>query len=204
MMTAEQIDEALRATRGGTPNEDALRSLADLSVSVLRMIDARRERGIAFGSSYNEEQLRRALASMAQQEFPPGPPMVPADLTAEEIEALRGCSVHSQDEQRLALATRAIDKIVCRAANGAATRTASGVLDEVHDFQRFEHVIVNRIGDWTSRELKIVCRCGWAAASIDRDPDDDIAVAVARGLLQAHVTEAIDRSHERPKREAQT
>ena len=35
-----------------------------------------------------------------------------ADLTLEEVEALRGCSVHCQDETQLALATSAIDKIV--------------------------------------------------------------------------------------------
>ena len=35
-----------------------------------------------------------------------------ADLTREEVEALRGCSVHCQDEAQLELATAAIDKIV--------------------------------------------------------------------------------------------
>jgi len=34
-----------------------------------------------------------------------------ADLTREEAEALRGCSVHCQDEAQLALTTSAIDKI---------------------------------------------------------------------------------------------
>ena len=34
------------------------------------------------------------------------------DLTREEVEALRGCSVHSQDEVQLAFAKSAIDKIV--------------------------------------------------------------------------------------------
>lgn len=34
-----------------------------------------------------------------------------ADLTREEAEALRGCSVHCQDDVQLALATVAIDKI---------------------------------------------------------------------------------------------
>lgn len=78
-MNAEQIDEVLRADQGGvkTPLEKALRSLADLSVSVLRMIDSRRECGIAFDDSYNEQELRRALISMADQKFPPGAPMTP-------------------------------------------------------------------------------------------------------------------------------
>lgn len=80
-MNAEQIDNVLRGaqaeTKDGTRAQrwDALRSLADLSVSVLRMIDQRRERGIVFEDSYNEQELRRALASMADQKFPPGPPM---------------------------------------------------------------------------------------------------------------------------------
>jgi hypothetical protein len=34
-----------------------------------------------------------------------------SDLSPYEIEALRGCSVHCQDEVQLALATSAIDKI---------------------------------------------------------------------------------------------
>ncbi len=153
-MTAEQIDEVLRTAQAGdkTAIAEALRSIADLSVSLLRMIDARREGGIAFDSSYNEQELRRALASMASQTFPPGPPMVPA---------------------------------------------TTSVFAEVHDFQRFECVTLNRTGGRTSRELKIVCRCGWSSISIDRDPDADIAIAAARDLLQAHVSDTIERAHTR-------
>ncbi len=157
MTTTEQIDAMLRATQLRVERnltEETLLSLADLSVSILRMIDARRERGIPFESSYNEQELRRALASMANQVFPPGPPMRLADRE-------------------------------------------TSVLDEAHDFQRFEHVTLDRIGGWTSLELKVVCRCGWAATSIDRDPDEKIARVAARDLLAMHVTEAIDRAHKR-------
>ena len=81
MMEPERIDEVLRAlpSEGQPPCEEALRSLADLSVSILRMIDARRERGVSFDDSYNEQMLRLALASMADQKFPPGPPMAQVD-----------------------------------------------------------------------------------------------------------------------------
>lgn len=151
MMVAEQIDEALRAIRGGArkPGDEVLRALADLSVSVLRMIDYRRERGIAFDDSYNEQVLRRALVSMADQEFPPGPPMTPAP---------------------------------------------SSVLDEAHDFQRYEHRTRGYTDRPIVRQLKIVCRCGWSADWIDRDPDGDVAVTAARVLLQDHIGDAIARS----------
>lgn len=77
MMEPERIDEVLRAmpSEGRTLCEETLRSLADLSVSILRMIDARRERGVPFDDSYNEQMLRLALASLADQKFPPGSPM---------------------------------------------------------------------------------------------------------------------------------
>lgn len=58
-------------------------NLADLAVSVLRMIDARREAGVRFDASYNEDMLRIAVAPLAAQTFPPGPPMrehVPQDV----------------------------------------------------------------------------------------------------------------------------
>jgi len=60
----------------------------------------------------------------------------------------------------------------------------TSVLDEAHDFQRFEH--------GAARSLKIVCRCGWASISIDRDPDEAVAVSAARDLLQEHVTAAFE------------
>jgi len=206
-MTAEQIDTILRSNArrhdrdpggGVTPTEEALRSLARLSVSVLRMIDARREQGIPFDRSYNEEELRRALASMADQTFPPGPPMRLADRD-ELVEALRiiddlSDGLRAQDSGHVI----PLDQIAALRAllDSTALRVfpASSVNDEAHDFQRLEHVTLNRTGGWTSRELKIVCRCGWAGTSIDRDPDEKIAVAAARELLQAHVTEAIDRA----------
>lgn len=37
-----------------------------------------------------------------------------ADLSYEEIEALRGCSVHCLDARQLELATGALDKIISR------------------------------------------------------------------------------------------
>jgi hypothetical protein len=37
-----------------------------------------------------------------------------ADLTREEIEALRGCSVHCLDARQLELATHALDKVIAR------------------------------------------------------------------------------------------
>jgi len=241
MLTADQIDEVLRTVQAGdkTAIAEALRSIADLSVSLLRMIDSRRERGIAFKPSYNEQELRRALASMASQAFPPGPPMVSATIelaraiaaetgatdsagvlgrtlarlvidqhaellrrrvSAKEAEALRVCSVHCPDDRQLAIATRAIAKIVVDAAADAPLSVVTRVLDEVHDFQRFESVTLNRTGGRTSRELKIVCRCGWSSTSIDRDPDADIAIAAARDLLQAHVAETIESARRRTKK----
>ena len=93
MMEPERIDEVLRAmpNESRTLCEEALRSLADLSVSVLRMIDARRERGVPFDDSYNEQMLRLALASMADQKFPPGSPMTLA--RAQRTTADRGAYV---------------------------------------------------------------------------------------------------------------
>jgi hypothetical protein len=242
MMTTDLIDRILRDPRGATSlTEEALLSLAELSVSVLRMIDARRERGIAFESSYNEQELRRALASKADQKFPPGPPMVSStielaravaaetgptdsvgllarrlsrividqhtelarrragDLTVQEADALHGCSVHCQDERQLAFATRAIDKVLCRTADISAAPVQSSVLDETHDFQRFEHRTRGLEGR-TTRQLKIVCRCGWAADWIDLEPDGDVGRSAARDLLAAHVTEATDLAHPRSER----
>lgn len=64
---------------------------------------------------------------------------------------------------------------------------AVSVIDEVHDFQRFDRVTLNRSGGVTSRELKVVCRCGWSSTSHDRNPDEDAAIAAARTRLQEHV-----------------
>lgn len=76
-MIPEQIAKELQYTPGaeGADPRAAFLALADLAVSVLRMIDARRESGISFESSYNEEVLRLAVAPLAAQKFPPGPPM---------------------------------------------------------------------------------------------------------------------------------
>lgn len=72
------------------------------------------------------------------------------------------------------------------------------VLDEVHDFQRFERVMLNRSGGVISRELKIVCCCGWSHISLDNNPDEAVAIAAARTRLQAHVDDAIAYQHHRP------
>jgi len=77
---------------------------------------------------------------------------------------------------------------------GAGDNPMTSVLDEAHDFQRFEHVVLHRTSDRISRELKIVCRCGWSSISIDRDPDEEVAVSAARDLLQEHVAAAIERA----------
>jgi hypothetical protein len=74
------------------------------------------------------------------------------------------------------------------------TPSPSSVLDEVHDFQRYEHRTRGYTGGRVVRQLKIVCRCGWAADWIDREPDGDIAVTAARTLLQDHVADSIWRS----------
>lgn len=70
--------------------------------------------------------------------------------------------------------------------------TYSSVLDEIHDFQRFER----RTRGYPGRpapvpQLKIVCRCGWSADWIDLDPDGDVGTSTARELLQNHVADAI-------------
>lgn len=78
-MTPEQIAEEIRYARvveGSNPRA-AFLALADLAVSMLRMIDARRESGIKFDDSYNEDMLRIAVEPLAEQEFPPGPAMRP-------------------------------------------------------------------------------------------------------------------------------
>ena len=105
--------------------------------------------------------------------------------------------MHCQDERQLALATRAIDKTLCRAADIAPTLPS--VLDEAHDFQRFEHRTRGLDGR-TTRQLKIVCRCGWAADWIDLEPDGDVGRSTARDLLAMHVTEAIDHAYPRAER----
>jgi len=75
----------------------------------------------------------------------------------------------------------------------------TSVLDEMHDFQRFEHRTRGRDGQMT-RQLKILCRCGWSADWIDQDPDEKIAVVAARDLLGVHITEAIDRAFNHKER----
>jgi hypothetical protein len=75
-----------------------------------------------------------------------------------------------------------------------ATFATTSVLDETHDFQRFERVFLNRTKGHDSGELKIVCRCGWTSISIDRDPDEAVAIGAARDLLQEHVTSAVARA----------
>jgi hypothetical protein len=78
-MTPEQIAKEIQHARDikGLNPREAFLALADLTVSMLRMIDARRESGICFEHSYNEEILRIAVEPLAAQEFPPGPPMRP-------------------------------------------------------------------------------------------------------------------------------
>lgn len=78
-MTPEQIAQEIQSARDGkgANPRDAFLALADLAVSVLRMIDARRESGVLFDRSYNEDVLRIAVEPLAAQEFPPGPPMRP-------------------------------------------------------------------------------------------------------------------------------
>ena len=78
-MTPEQIAKEIEYARNveGSNPRAAFLALADLAVSVLRMIDKRRESGIAFDGSYNEEMLRIAVEPLTAQEFPPGPPMRP-------------------------------------------------------------------------------------------------------------------------------
>ena len=78
-MTPEQIAQEIqyaRDVKGANPR-DAFLALADLVVFVLRMIDVRRESGVNFDRSYNEDMLRIAVEPLAAQEFPPGPPMHP-------------------------------------------------------------------------------------------------------------------------------
>ena len=76
-MTPEQIAKEIEYAQNveGSNPRAAFLSLADLAVSMLRMIDKRRESGIVFDGSYNEEMLRIALEPLATQKFPPGPPM---------------------------------------------------------------------------------------------------------------------------------
>jgi len=76
-MTPEQIADELKYARDveGSNPRAAFLALADLAVSVLRMIDARRESGVKFDTSYNENVLRIAVEPFAAQKFPPGPPM---------------------------------------------------------------------------------------------------------------------------------
>jgi hypothetical protein len=81
-MSPEQLAQELRlardrSTAGSTTDRATLLALADLAVSMLRMIDERRERGVRFDDSYNEDVLRIAVEPLAAQEFPPGPPMRP-------------------------------------------------------------------------------------------------------------------------------
>lgn len=88
-MTPEQIASRLRDMDTGmparTPIEHALEDLGNLAASVLRMIDARREGGMKFAPSDNEDQLRIAVSPLADQKFPPGPPMRAAVQTIGEI-----------------------------------------------------------------------------------------------------------------------
>lgn len=154
-MDAEHIAEVIGSVggRAEAPAERALLGIADLSVSLLRMIDSRRERGIPFDESWNEQELRRALAGLADQEFPPGPPM---------------------------------------------TQASTSVLDEAHDFQRYEHRTCRFKDGEAVRQLKVVCRCGWSSDWIDRDPDAEVAVSGAREMLAGHVDAAIQLAKGKP------
>lgn len=222
-MTAEQIDEVLRTFRSGGSGrlEEALKSLADLSVSVLRMIDSRREQGIPFESSYNEQELRRALASMADQKFQPGPSMTPQkDREAKRTrspsldssvhgllgvlvvmdEQLRGdleyAKVNGQGYVGMALSRVEDYRVVLAELLAGLRRGIQSTLDEPHDFQRFEH----RAHYDPARQLKIVCRCGWSTDWIDLDPDGDVARSAAQDLLGMHITEAISCKRKEPAR----
>ncbi len=72
---------------------------------------------------------------------------------------------------------------------------ASTVLDEAHDFQRFERVLLNRTTGRMTQHLKIVCRCGWASTAIDNAAFDTVAAtAIARTQLQEHIGDVIARA----------
>lgn len=86
-MTPADINNALRARANGLDTGfhgpellQAFDLLAQLAISMLRMIDARRELGMRIQPSYNEDELRRALDGVPQT-FPPGPPMRPVEIT---------------------------------------------------------------------------------------------------------------------------
>lgn len=91
-MTPEQLaDEiAYAVDNPRTVNMPALLELGYYAVSLLRMIDARREAGVKFDASYNEDMLRRVLAPLADQKFPPGPPMKPPSPVDARGEKLGG------------------------------------------------------------------------------------------------------------------
>ena len=78
-MTSDQIGHVLALVWGPTWKHDdvsrAFVALGDLAVSMLRNIDKQREDGIPIQETYNENVLREAVARMADQKFPSGPPM---------------------------------------------------------------------------------------------------------------------------------
>ncbi len=76
-----------------TVNMPALLELAHRVVAMLRMIDARRESGMKFPPSWNEDELRAAVTGMAQA-FPPGPPMAVPDGTALAGDPVYGRAVY--------------------------------------------------------------------------------------------------------------
>ncbi len=83
-MTAEEIAAELEYARNvpGANCRAAFLQLTHLSAAVLRAIDAFREgehQDEGFEVSCYEAELRTALAGLAEQKFPPGPPMVAID-----------------------------------------------------------------------------------------------------------------------------